>query len=115
MKNTISYKNYTGTVEFDEKKGVFFGKVLGMRHAITYSGTSADELIKDFHTATDNYLKSCERKKEAPERPFKGSFNVRVSPDMHREAAEFARDHNVTLNTFVNQALREYFRNHKDD
>jgi predicted HicB family RNase H-like nuclease len=34
-----------------------------------------------------------------------GSFNVRISPDLHRQAATFAAIKKVTLNDFVKQAI----------
>lgn len=56
MKNTIEYKGYTGSIEFSESDGLFFGKVLGIRSLISYEGTNADELVADFHGAVDDYL-----------------------------------------------------------
>ena len=48
MNNTISYKGYTGTVEFSETDGIFYGKVVGIRALISYEGTNAKDLIDDF-------------------------------------------------------------------
>jgi predicted HicB family RNase H-like nuclease len=39
---------------------------------------------KDFHRAVDEYLALCEEKGEEPEKPFKGSFNIRISPELHK-------------------------------
>ena len=52
----MEYKGYIGSVEFSETDEVFFGKVLGIRALISYEGTSAKELIEDFHGAVDAYL-----------------------------------------------------------
>ena len=56
MNNTMQYKGYVGSVEFSEADGLFFGKVLGIRALISYEGTSAAELVADFHGAVDDYL-----------------------------------------------------------
>ena len=56
MNNTMEYKDYVGSVEFSESDGVFFGKVMGIRSLISYEGTTAQELIDDFHSAVDDYL-----------------------------------------------------------
>ena len=53
MNNTISYKGYTGTVEFSETDGIFYGKVVGIRALISYEGTNAKDLIDDFHNAVE--------------------------------------------------------------
>ena len=41
MRNTMEYKDYVGSVEFSEKDGVFFGKVMGIRALISYEGTTS--------------------------------------------------------------------------
>lgn len=114
MKNQINYKEYTGTVDFDEKRAVFNGKVIGTKTSLTYSGTSADELIGNFRSTIDIYLKNCKQKGIEPEHPFKGNFNVRISPYVHKKAAEYALDHDISLNTLVNQAIRCFLQNNKD-
>jgi predicted HicB family RNase H-like nuclease len=59
MNNTMEYEGYVGTVEFSEADGLFFGKVVGIRSLISYEGTTAKELVDDFHGAVDDYLLLC--------------------------------------------------------
>ena len=106
MKNTIEYKNYIGTIEFSEEDGVFFGKVTGIRSLISYEGTNVKELLDDFHGAVDDYLQICKNEGVAPEKPYKGSFNVRVSPELHKLAALYAIENQTTLNNFVEEAMK---------
>jgi len=107
MKNTMSYRGYIGSVEFSEEDGIFFGKVLGIRSLISYEGSSARELVDDFHGAVDEYLATCAEENIKPETAYKGSFNVRTTPDIHRRAVIYAISHNETLNSFVTEALTE--------
>ena len=107
MSNTMEYKNYIGSVEFSEADGVFFGKVMGIRALISYEGTTAKELVEDFHGAVDDYLALCEETKTEPERAYKGCFNVRVPPELHRQAVVYAAAHQMSLNSFVESALRQ--------
>ena len=83
MSNTMLYKNYAGSVEFSEEDGLFYGKVLGIRSLISFEGTTAKETA------------------------FKGSFNVRTTPEIHRKAAIYAINHHESLNSFVTEALKE--------
>ena len=106
MKNTLEYKDYIGSIEFSEEDGVFFGKVMGIRSLISYEGTNAKELIEDFHGAVDDYLEICKDKGVAPEKSYKGSFNVRVSPELHKLAALYAAENQTTLNSFVEDAIK---------
>lgn len=56
MNNTIEYKGYVGSVEFSQEDSIFYGKVLGIKALISYEGTTAEELINDFHSAVNGYL-----------------------------------------------------------
>ena len=105
--STMKYKGYIGSVEFSETDGCFFGKVLGIRALISYEGTSVNELTDDFRGAVDDYLALCEEMGTPPERAYKGSFNVRISPELHRQAAIYALSHEMTLNALVEDAVRQ--------
>ena len=108
MSNTIEYKGYIGSIEFSEEDGLFFGKVQGIRSLISYEGTNAAELIEDFHGAVDEYLAMCQEDGIEPEKAYKGSFNVRVSPELHQAVAVRAIAQQVSLNSLVEAALRQY-------
>ena len=108
MSNTLEYKGYIGSVEFSQEDGVFFGKVQGIRSLISYEGTTARDLIEDFHGAVDDYLSSCESEGSKPEIAYKGSFNVRLKkPETHRRAAIYAMNHGLSLNSFVESCIEK--------
>jgi len=44
-------------------------------------------LRASFEAAIDDYLALCEEKGIEPDKPFKGSFNVRIGSQLHRQAA----------------------------
>lgn len=108
MNNIIEYKGYIGSVEFSEQDALLFGKVMGIRALVSYEGTTVQELIDDFHTAVDDYIQLCESEGKEPEKSYKGSFNVRISPELHRRAAIYATTHQTTLNRVVERALDQY-------
>ncbi len=108
MNNIMEYKGYVGSVEFSEKDGLFFGKVQGIRSLISYEGTNATELVSDFHGAVDDYLALCEAEGISPEIAYKGSLNVRFkNSDIHRRAAIYAIMHEQSLNSFIEEAVKE--------
>ena len=82
--------------------------VQGIRALISYEGSSAAELVADFHTAVDDYLDLCRQTGQEPEKAYKGSFNVRISPQLHQDAVRCAISRNTTLNAIVEQALQQY-------
>ena len=106
MNNTIEYKGYVGTIEFSETDKIFFGKVMGIKALISYEGKDANELVSDFHRAIDDYLEFCNTQGKEPEKAYKGSFNVRISPELHKEVAVYATSHNISLNNFVENAIK---------
>lgn len=105
MSNTMEYKGYLGSVEFSEADGVFFGKVMGIRGLLSYEGANAKELVEDFHGAVDDYLALCAAEGKEPERAYKGSFNIRISPELHKNAVICAAARQMSLNSFVEQAI----------
>lgn len=106
MKNTMKYRDYVGSVEFSEAKECFFGNVLGIRKNISYEGEDVRSLIHNFHEAVDDYLADCSEAGTEPEKAYKGTFNVRVSENLHREAALYGLNNNMSLNSVVENALR---------
>ncbi len=107
MNNTMEYKGYIGSIEFSVDDGVFYGKVQGIRSLISYEGTTAKELVEDFHGAVDEYLETCATEGTEPEVAYKGSLNVRLGGDLHRRAAIYAISHQQSLNSFIEEAVRE--------
>ena len=106
MNNTIEYKGYVGSVEFSEEDALFFGKVMGIRALISYEGENAHELIEDFHGAVDDYLQMCAAEGIEPEKAYKGSFNIRISPELHKQAAITATAQQISLNSFVENSIK---------
>ena len=79
--NSLQYKGYSGTITYSEEDGVFHGKVAGIKALISFEGDSVSLIKKDFHNAVDEYLEFCKESGLKPEKPFKGSFNVRINPE----------------------------------
>ncbi len=109
MKNLIEYKGYVGSIEFSLEDELFYGKVQGIRSLISYEGTNASELIEDFHKAVDDYLELCKEEGKEPEKAYKGSFNVRLSPELHKKIAIYAMEHGISLNSFIEQSVEKQF------
>ena len=106
MKN-LEYKGYTGSIEYSKEDDVLYGKVHGIQGLISYEGATGNELEADFIDTIDAYLTNCKQGGIAPEKPFKGSFNVRISPKLHQKAALLAMSENKSLNNFVAESIRE--------
>ena len=108
MNNLMEYKGYYGTVEFSATDNILFGKVIGVKGLISYEGNSVDSLKEDFISAVDDYLETCAESGVEPEKAYKGSFNVRVSPETHKALALYSASHGKTLNATVEEAIKRY-------
>ena len=106
MSNLLSYKNYNGTVEYSREDSCLFGKVIGIKSLLSYEGGSVKELEEDFKYVIDGYLADCLERNVEPEQPYKGTFNVRISPELHRNIAVYAIEHGKSLNAVVEEAIR---------
>ena len=102
----LEYKGYTGSIEYSPEDNLLYGKVLGINGLISFEGQTGADLENDFHQAVDAYLEDCKSNGVEPERPFKGSFNVRISPSLHQKAALLAKEAKVSLNNFIAEAIR---------
>lgn len=107
MSNLLSYKNYNGTVEYSKEDECLFGKVIGIKSLLSYEGQSVQELEQDFKTVIDEYLEDCKERNVEPEQPYKGTFNVRISPELHRTVAVYAIEHSKSLNSVVEEAIEK--------
>lgn len=103
----LEYKGYTGSIEYSPQDSLLFGKVLGIRGLISYEGETGKHLEADFREAIDAYLADCKEGGKFPEKPFKGSFNVRIPATLHQRAALLAMEAKTSLNNFVAEAIRD--------
>lgn len=106
MKNMLEYKGYHAKIEFDEEDMLFVGSVFGIQDSLNFHGTTIQDLVDNFHQGIDNYLEMCEEFGRKPDKEFKGSFNVRIDQELHREAAFAADRSGMTLNQYVEKAIR---------
>ena len=106
--NILKYQDYHGSVDYSDTDKCFHGRILGIRSYITYEGNDVKSIERDFRESVDEYLNHCKEKGIMPEKNYTGSFQVRVSPETHRELSERAAASGKKLNTVVAEALGEY-------
>lgn len=109
MNSMLEYKGYHASVEFDAEDNLFIGEVFGINDSLNFHGTSVTELKEMFKQCIDNYLDLCEKIGKKPDKEFKGTFNVRIPPELHKKAALEAARQNITLNQYVIQAIKQSF------
>ena len=108
MENRLTYKGYFTVVQFSAPDRILYGKIEGISDLVAFESESAAEIEKEFHDAVDNYLDFCERNGKKPDKPYKGSFNVRIDPELHRALATKAQKSGISLNQAVEHAIQSY-------
>ena len=108
MSNVMEYKGYYGTVEFSAVDNTLYGKLIGVNSLISFEGDSIRALKEDFEGAINDYLEMCAEENIEAERAYKGSFNVRISPELHKKLALYSASCGKTLNSIVEEAIRNH-------
>jgi predicted HicB family RNase H-like nuclease len=106
MKDTLTHKGFIGSVHYNSNDRVFFGKIEGINDLVTFEGTSVDELENAFKFMVDEHIKDCEEEGIPVEKSYKGSFNIRLNPGIHKKAAQLALMKGITLNQLVQKAIK---------
>jgi predicted HicB family RNase H-like nuclease len=102
----LNYKGYIGHVEFDDENEIFTGEVINTKDIITFQADTAHDLKQAFIDSVEDYLEFCAERNENPEKPFSGKFNLRISPELHRDAYVAARQSGLSLNSWVCDVLK---------
>jgi predicted HicB family RNase H-like nuclease len=84
---------------------VFFGKIEGVNDLVTFEGDTVKQIKKAFKEAVEDYIELCQEAGKAVFKSFKGSFNVRINPELHSQAFGRALEEGKTLNQFVQDAI----------
>ena len=105
MKNAMTYRGYTARIEFDAEDRIFFGRLAGIRDIITFHGETVDELEAAFKEAVDDYLETCAKLGEEPNKPYSGKLTLRIPPSVHAAIAMAAETSGKSLNKWVADIL----------
>jgi predicted HicB family RNase H-like nuclease len=108
MKNMMEYKGYYARIEYSDEDECFFGTIAGIADVISFEGNSPVELKAAFADAVEDYLDTCKRYGKEPQKAYKGSFNVRINPELHKRAVLSAMSDHISLNQLVERAVADY-------
>lgn len=108
MNNILEYKGYHTKVEFDSEDFVLRGKIEGINDLVDFECEDIKDVEKEFHEAVDDYLEFCKEVGKEPDKEYKGTFNVRISPELHKKLAVVAMKNGDSLNASVEKAIQEY-------
>jgi predicted HicB family RNase H-like nuclease len=113
MANTIEYNGYIATIEYSPEDKCFFGKLEMIDDLVTFEAVSAEELEDNFHNAVDEYILTCKEMGREPQKAYKGVFNVRIEPSLHKKLYQEAVKAGMSLNAFIAKTLKKEVLHHQ--
>lgn len=116
MSNDIlTYKGYSTRVLYSVEDRILYGKIEGIADLINFESDTPDGVEAAFHEAVDDYLAFCEEIGQEPDKEYKGTFNVRIDPKLHKEIDRAAHAEGISMNQYIANALTRYVEKTKDD
>lgn len=106
MKHTFEYKGYLGSAQVNVEDNLLHGRLLFITDVVNYAAETPQALETAFREAVDDYLQTCADLGDEANVPFKGTFNVRFTPEQHRDCALAAMHEDVSLNDWVKTACQ---------
>lgn len=107
MKNTMLYRGYTASLDFNPDDNILAGRVLDIDDIIVFHGESVAEFTRAFHEAVDDYICACEKLGQTPEKPASGRLMLRIDPVVHAAALKAAAHTGQSLNRWAERVLRQ--------
>lgn len=111
--NVLKYKGFIGSVDFNEKDELLFGKIEGINGLVNFEGTSVKELREAFYKAVDDYLEYCKKEKIEARKSYSGTLQIRVSPDTHFQISNIANERGISINAFVKESIEKNIESYK--
>ena len=108
--NTMNCQGYLARIDFDPEIGSFHGRVLNLNDVVNFYGKSVADLKREFEKSLDVYLEVCKENGRDPDKPYSGTFNVRVSPEDHRAISGAAVIAGTSMNRWVSETLAKEAR-----
>ena len=113
MMKTFEHKGYIGSTAVSVEDNCLHGKIEFINDLVTYEGNTVTELKAAFIESVEDYLETCKELNVDPDKPYKGSLNIRLGSDLHRQAAIKAKQNDTSLNDFIVKSI-ENTLNHEN-
>ncbi len=73
MNNLLEYKGYYTEIKIDFESHILHGRLEGIRDFVNFESESIEGIIKEFHSAVDDYLSFCDemgKSADIPDEPL---------------------------------------------
>ncbi len=108
MKDVLHYKDFIGSVHFSAEDECFIGRIESIEDLVSFEGRDVGDLKKAFREAVADYINLCRSAGKPLHKSYKGSFNVRMTADLHKKAARKSAMLGISLNQVVQRVVEKY-------
>ena len=103
--NLMSLNGYQAKIEYDAELDSFRGEILGLNGGADFYGSTPEELRREFQKSLAVFLEVCKENGIEPRRHYSGTFNLRISPELHERLAILSQATGKSLNSLAQEAL----------
>ena len=103
--STMTFKGYAARIEYSDDDACFIGHIAGIKDVIGFHAETVKDLRAAFEEAVDDYLATCEKLGQAPQKPYSGKLMLRIPPEVHARAAMMAQAHGLSINQWASDVL----------
>ena len=68
----MTYKGYAARMEYDDDDRIFTGRIAGIRDGVGFHADSVDGLREASHEAVEDYLETCAKIGQEPQKAYSG-------------------------------------------
>lgn len=110
--NHFEYKGYLGSVKVSVADKCMHGKIEFINDLVNYEAETVEELKKEFEASVERYLEHCKLVGKEPNKPFKGTFNIRIGHELHEKSAKRAEEIGKSLNDYIKDTIKKDIESH---
>jgi predicted HicB family RNase H-like nuclease len=111
MNNSVSYKGFVGSVNFDFNKNFVFGKIENVQDVVEYKTEFAADVKKVFIKAVNKYIRDCKQSNKRIVKIYNGRFKLYIPTTLHQSAFSYAIAKGISLNQLVQKAIEREIEN----
>ena len=105
MRNTMEIDGYKAVIQFDPDIDMFRGEFIGLNGGADFYAPDVPGLRKEGAASLKVFLEMCEEDGVEPRRWYSGQYHLRMSPELHANAAAAAAAEGKSLNQWIASTL----------
>lgn len=105
MKNIMHINGLPAVIAYAPEIGLLRGEFTGLNGGADFYAADIDSLRRGGGISLNEFLAVCREKGREPRRAYSGNFHLRISPALHKRAAQAAAAENKSLNRWIEDTL----------